>query len=97
MQRGTEAPVGHVEELQGLYGPYAFPEKLLQKIWLLGYFDTRGARLADGRMLEVLAPGRWNLLGGPDFRGAKLRIDGRELIGDVEVHFHAHDWERHRH
>ena len=97
MRRETEARTGRVEELQGLYGPYAFPEKLLQKIWLLGYFDTRGARLADGRVLEVLAPGRWNLLGGPDFCGAKLRIDGREMTGDVEVHFHAHDWDRHGH
>lgn len=94
--------VGHsgsecVEELQGLYGPYAFPERLLQKIWLLGRFETRAARLADGRRLEVLAPGRWNRLGGPDFREARLRIDGQEVAGDVEVHFHAADWRRHGH
>ena len=97
MRREAVRPAGRVEELQGLYGPYAFPERLLQKIWLLGLFDTRGACLADGRTLEVLAPGRWNLLGGPDFRGARLRIDGRETTGDVEVHFHAVDWARHGH
>ena len=97
MRRATDRHAGRVEEMQGLYGPYAFPEKLLQKIWLLGYFNTRGARLADGRLLEVLSPGRWNLLGGPDFREARLRIDGRETTGDVEVHFHAVDWERHGH
>ncbi len=97
MRRGRNIRAGAVEEMQGLYGPYAFSEKLLQKIWLLGYFDTRGARLTDGRMLVVLTPGRWNLLGGPDFRGARLRINGRELTGDVEVHFHAADWERHGH
>lgn len=97
MRRGTKSWAGSVEEMQGLYGPYAFSEKLLQKIWLLGYFETRGVRLADGRALEVSAPGRWNLLGGPDFRGARLRIDGCELTGDVEVHFHAADWERHGH
>jgi hypothetical protein len=88
---------GRVAELQGLYGPYAFPEKLLQKIWLLGLFETRGARLTDGTVLDVLAPGRWNLLGGPDFRGARLRIGGREVTGDIEVHFHAVDWVRHGH
>jgi hypothetical protein len=97
MRRRTDRPAGRVEELQGLYGPYAFPERLLQKIWLLGFFETRGAKLADGRTLEVLAPGRWNLLGGPDFRTARLRIDGRETTGDVEVHFHAADWSRHGH
>lgn len=86
-----------MEELQGLHGPYAFSEKLLQKIWLLGLFTTSGVKLADGRTIEVLAPGRWNLLGGPDFRGARLRIDGQETTGDVEVHFHAIDWERHGH
>lgn len=88
---------GQVAELQGLYGPYAFSEKLLQKIWLLGLFETRGARLLDGTVLDVLAPGRWNLLGGPDFLGARLRIGGCEVTGDIEVHFHAVDWVRHGH
>ena len=88
---------GQVAELQGLYGPYAFPEKLLQKIWLLGMFETRGVRLTDGTALDVLSPGRWNLLGGPDFRGARLRIGDREVTGDIEVHFNAVDWVRHGH
>jgi len=98
MRRDHDNAVGgQVAELQGLYGPYAFPEKLLQKIWLLGLFETRGARLSDGRVLDVLAPGRWNLLGGPDFRGARLRIGDREVTGDIEVHFSAVDWVRHGH
>ena len=88
---------GQVAELQGLYGTYAFSEKLLQKIWLLGLFETRGARLTDGAELDVLAPGRWNLLGGPDFLGARLRLGGHEVTGDIEVHFHAADWVRHGH
>jgi hypothetical protein len=86
-----------VEELQGLYGPYAFPERLLQRIWLDGLFTTRGARLADGRTLEVFYPGRWNRIGGPDFKGARIRIGERDIHGDVEVHFHGVDWVRHGH
>ncbi len=97
MGQTPQTRADRVQELQGLYGPYAFPEKLLQKIWLLGLFERRAAKLADGRLLEVLAPGRWNLLGGPDFRGARLRIDGRDHCGDIEVHFHAADWQRHGH
>lgn len=90
-------PVDRVAELPGLYGSYPFSEKLLQKVWLLGFFETRQARLIDGRALRVLAPGKWNLLGGPDFLGARIAIDGREITGDVEVHFHAADWDVHGH
>jgi hypothetical protein len=48
--------------------------------------------------VAVLHPGRWNHLGGPDFRGARLRLgDGAEVVGDVEVHLHASDWDAHGH
>jgi len=91
-------PTPHaVAEFQGLYGPFTVSELVLQKIWLRGDFDPGRAVLADGRKLAVLAPGSWNLLEGPDFRGARLRIAGREVTGDVEVHFHASDWKAHGH
>ena len=34
---------------------------------------------------------------GPDFRAARLSIQGQEFTGDVEVHFHAADWHAHGH
>ena len=86
-----------VAEFQGLYGPFTVTERVLQKIWLQRDFDSSLARLTDGRRLEIVSPGEWNLLGGPDFHGAQLRIDGREVRGDVEVHFHAADWRAHGH
>lgn len=87
-----------VTEIQGLYGAYTFPEKLLQKIWLRGDFDRSAAATADGRRLMILHPGKWNLLGGPDFKGARLRFEGgAELYGDVEVHVRVGDWDAHRH
>ncbi len=89
--------VGAVAEVQGLYGAFSFPERLLQKIWHRGDFDTSAARTADGRTLKVLHPGRWNHLGGPDFAAARLMIDGRETTGDVELHLYAKDWAAHRH
>ncbi|MDD3179300.1 MAG: DUF2851 family protein [Opitutaceae bacterium] len=70
---------------------------MLQKIWLQGEFDRSRAVTEDGRAVEVLSPGRWNLLGGPDFTGAHLRLDGRTVSGAVEVHFHAGDWAAHGH
>lgn len=89
---------GAVAELQGLYGPFTFPEKLLQKIWLKGDFARDRATTVDGVPVRVIHPGKWNLLGGPDFRGARLKWgDGPEVVGDVELHLHAADWVAHDH
>ena len=87
----------HVQEMQGLYGPFTIAERVVQKIWLRRDFATDRAMLTDGRTLEIRSPGTWNLLGGPDFRGARLRMDGHEVTGDIEVHFHATDWRAHGH
>jgi hypothetical protein len=89
--------VDAVAEIQGLYGAFSFPERLLQKIWRDGDFDHTSIRTADGRTLKILHPGRWNHLGGPDFALARLVIDGREITGDVELHLHAKDWAAHGH
>ena len=89
-----------VAEIQGLYGSFSFPEKLLQKIWLRGDFDRAAAVTADGRRVRIVHPGKWNLLGGPDFSAARLRFDDqpeREAHGDVEVHLRAPDWDAHGH
>lgn len=83
--------------MQGLYGPFTVAERVLQKIWRHLDFDFQRATLTDGRRLTVLAAGKWNLLGGPDFQGARLRIGEAEATGDIEVHFHARDWAAHGH
>jgi len=87
-----------VAEMQGLYGPFSFPEKLLQKIWLRGDFDRAAAITTDGRRVRVVFPGRWNLLGGPDFIGARIRFDDGPVVqGDIELHLRADDWAAHGH
>ncbi len=96
-QQSNPFAVSAVAEVQGLYGPFSFPERLLQKIWQRGDYDGAAARIVGGRVLRVLHPGRWNHLGGPDFAGARLIIDGREITGDVELHLHAKDWAAHSH
>lgn len=86
-----------VKEIQGLYGPFSLSERVLQKIWLKGDFDQGVLRTESGKRLRVLDPGRWNLLEGPDFLEARLELDGTQLVGDVEVHFHEADWHLHDH
>lgn len=84
-------------EMQGLYGPFTLTERVVQKIWLRGDFDRTHLALADGRPLEIRTLGVWNLLGGPDFREARLVIGGENVTGDIEVHFHVADWRAHGH
>src|SRR5437868_2668321 len=87
-------------EVQGLYGAFSFPEKLLQKIWLRGDFDRAAAVTSDGRKLRIVHPGKWNLLGGPDFSAARLRFGDqpeREISGDVEVQLRGAGGNAHGH
>lgn len=90
-------PIHTVQEVQGLYGPFSVSEKIIQKIWLQGDFYQRDLRTASGKRLKVLGPGRWNMNEGPDFKEARLEINGVEVLGDVEIHFHANDWFNHGH
>ena len=94
----AEAGSNRVFELPGLYGPFSCPEKLLQKIWFRRSFQDTAACTMDGRRITLLQSGKWNLLGGPDFKNARLRFgDGPEIVGDVEIHLYAGDWLAHRH
>lgn len=89
--------ISSVEEVQGLYGPFSLSEKIIQKIWMKGDFYQKDLRTSSRKCLKILDPGRWNTSEGPDFREARLEIDGNELVGDVEIHFHAADWFNHGH
>ena len=86
-----------VQEMQGLYGPFCLSERVIQKIWLRQDFSSSGLRTVSGKELAVKNPGRWNLLNGPDFKEARLLLDGKPLSGDVEIHFSVSDWHVHQH
>ena len=76
--------------------PAREPELAIQKQWSE---VRRGTvfTLLNGASLRVLSPGRWNRMPGPDFRGAKLELNGADLRGDVEVHTKTSDWISHGH
>lgn len=86
-----------VHEIQGWYGSFTLSERVLQKIWLRQDFERSGLKTLSGKALEIMDPGEWNRLGGPDFMAAKFKLNGEEVRGDVEVHFNADDWMVHQH
>lgn len=67
------------------------------RIWLAGAYTRHGLRTEDGRRLQVDFSGIPTSLGGPDLRGARIRLDGAARSGDVEVHLNSSGWSRHGH
>lgn len=74
-----------------------FTERLLQLVWQTCRFELQGLRTTDGRQLMIIHPGRPNPNQGPDFLGAKIVLNGEELVGAIELHIDANDWYLHKH
>lgn len=72
-------------------------EKLLQYLWQHRLWEPCDMFTVDGRRVEVIDPGLLNNDAGPDFFNAKIRIDGQDWAGNIEIHTRASDWHRHRH
>jgi len=70
-------------------------EKQVVLIWkqLIG----RQLTSAEGKLVNVIYPGRTNGDSGPDFQDAVIVIESRLVKGNVEVHVESSDWYRHRH
>ena len=62
------------------------------KLWSLGDMVTN-----DGKPVRVIDTGLLNGDAGPDFFNAKVEIDGKLWVGNVEIHVRASDWHRHGH
>jgi hypothetical protein len=77
------------------------PEAVLQAIWAEGRFDAADLKTTEGAAVAVLHPGHLNHDGGPDFRGARVRLAGPDgpllWSGDVELHRTSGEWLLHRH
>lgn len=74
------------------------PEKLLQIIWAGQRLKREALHTTGDDELKVLHPGFWNREAGPDFKGAIVRIEGKEAIeGDVEIDVVPGGWTAHGH
>lgn len=73
-------------------------EALLQMIWRDRlYTDLCLVDPEPSLPLEILDTGEQNSHAGPDFSGAKIRLDGLVWVGAVEIHERSSQWYEHGH
>lgn len=73
------------------------PEILLHYIWEHCLWAGFEQRTTDGRRVEILSVGEHNRDAGPDYSHARIRLDGKEWAGNIEIHVCSSDWTKHRH
>lgn len=72
-------------------------ESLLQYIWQHMLFDPANLVTTCGREVNIVYQGDLNDGDGPDFRQARIRLDGIWFFGDIELHTDNKLWYTHRH
>ena len=73
------------------------PEIVLHYIWEHCLWAGLKQQTTDGRSVEILSVGAHNRDAGPDYSSARVRIDGKEWVGNIEIHVCSSDWIKHRH
>lgn len=78
---------------------FPYTERHLKCVWFDPDFRPHELRAERGDRVIVERPGNWNLEKGPDFLDAVLLVgpERRRIAGDVEIHIHPADWQRHNH
>ncbi len=69
----------------------------MQYVWKHRLWRSGDMVTNTGKKVRVVDPGLLNTDAGPDFFNAKIEIDGHMWVGNVEMHYRATDWKRHRH
>ena len=72
-------------------------EDLLQYIWKFQYFNSSELSTLSGESIQIIHPGTHNKNQGPDFAGAKIKINQTLWAGNVELHINSSDWNLHNH
>lgn len=72
-------------------------EHLLHFIWQFGYYQKASLTTTNNQAVQVLFAGTYNTNSGPDFTGARIKIDNETLVGTVELHLKSSHWKQHGH
>ncbi|MCP9236078.1 DUF2851 family protein [Lewinella sp. JB7] len=72
-------------------------EDFLHYLWRLARFDLRDLRTTEGHPITIQQFGIHNTDAGPDFDDARIRIDGLQWAGKVEMHLRSGEWYDHGH
>lgn len=72
-------------------------EDFLHYLWRLKKFSAQDFVTTDGRKVDIINFGTYNVDSGPDFFNAKIEIEGTIWVGNIEMHVHSSDWLRHKH
>ena len=73
------------------------PEIVLHYIWEHCLWAGYEQRTTEGKTVDILSVGEHNRDAGPDYSHARIKIDGREWIGNIEIHVCSSDWIKHHH
>lgn len=72
-------------------------ESILHYVWQNKLFNAHSMQTTDGELVEVVDVGKYNTDSGPDFFNAKVKIGDTLWAGNVELHTHSSDWNKHNH
>ena len=72
-------------------------ETLLHYVWKHKLYEQSDLRTEEVIPFEVLDPGMYNSNAGPDFFNAKIKMEEKTWVGNVEIHTVSSDWYKHQH
>lgn len=71
-------------------------ESILHYVWRFRLFQ-KSLKTTDGFDIEVIDVGIPNTDEGPDFFNAKIKVDGKTWVGNIEIHNSSNEWKQHNH
>ena len=72
-------------------------ETLLHYVWKHKRYEIDKALTGKSFSFEVIDPGIYNFNAGPDFFNAKIKMEGKTWVGNIEIHSVSSDWYKHQH